>query len=132
MPRPDTGIADCKFDSAAAADEDEQFFGSGHSGVEQIAPEHDKVLIQQRHDHRRKFTALRLVNSDCIRRFELIGFVKIVGNEAVGIKADGKVSGIGIELDDLPEVAIENIFVIIIGILHHAVALFEYRTAELK
>ena len=54
------------FHRLAGTDQDQQFFGTGHSRIDQIALQHDKVLSQHRQDHHRKFTALGFVDRDRI------------------------------------------------------------------
>ena len=51
-------------------------FGTGDSGVEQIAVVHLAAVSGQRHDHRFKLAALTFVDGDGIAKFQLGGHLK--------------------------------------------------------
>ena len=66
-----SGGADGGGEGFVGADEDDEFFGAGEAGVEEVALEHHEMRFQQRHDHDGIFAPLRFVNADRIRQGEI-------------------------------------------------------------
>ena len=69
-----------------------------------------------------EFAALALVNGEGIGGLELVEFAGLVFDEALGIETDVELHRIGVDGGDVADVAIEDLFVVVVVCLDDLVA----------
>jgi len=114
-------------DGGATADEDAQLFGAGDGGVEEVALKHDVVFGGEDDYGAGVFSALGFVDGDGVGEDELVGeFFEGVGEWAEAVEFDDGlgvlVGGVGVDAEDAADVAVEDVFVVVVAGLHDSIS----------
>ena len=124
-------FADGEGEGAFVTDEDAELFGAGDGGVDEAALEENVVLGADGDDDAGELAALAFVNRQRIGGLELVELAGFVFDRALGIEADVQLHGIGVDGGDVADVAIEDLFVVVVVRLDDLVADAEGRLKAL-
>src|ERR1700720_4396273 len=118
---PPRDVAYSNRDCLLLADQHDQSLPSGHAGVEQVPLQHRVVLGQNRDYDGRVFGALALVDRRGVGRPQRIEFAEAVGDSAA-VETGGEFASVGIDIVDVADVAVVDVFVVVVLDLHDLVA----------
>lgn len=124
-------IIDCQRVSYWVANDEYLFFPSGDGGVEEVAFEHDEVLFEEGDDDDGKFAALGFMDRDGVGEGEVAHF-HAFDFGYLAIEVDGEGRGLGVYGDDFTEVAIEDVFIVVVACLDDFIVDFETGAADVE
>ncbi len=108
-------------DGALVAHQDNEFGGARHTGVEQVALQHHVVLRQNWNHHHGELRALRLVDAHRVGMDQFVQLRELVTHQR-SVEVDGEHMLLQIQRGDAAHVAVEDLAVVVVANLHHAVA----------
>ena len=117
-------------DRFAGADEDDQLFGAGDGRIQQIPLQHQIMLGGHRHHHARILRALALMDRNGERMDQFVHFQKVVHHRRA-VDADGEGLLQNIHARHAANVAVVDVFIVVVYRLHHLVAHAEQPPAQL-
>src|SRR5215472_18660990 len=105
----------------ALADQNDQSFAAGDTGVEQIALQHGVVLRRDRDHDSRVFRALTLMDRRGVSRHQRVQFAKAIGNRTT-IKCNGKFPAVRLDPRHVADIAVVDLLIVVVLDLHNLVA----------
>src|SRR5664279_1319381 len=99
----------------------DQTLAAGNAGVEEIALEHRVMLRRHVDDDNRIFRPLGFVDRRGIGENELVQFAKEIGHVAA-VEANCDLAELRVDRGDEAEIAVIDVFVVVVLGLHHLVA----------
>ena len=72
------------------------------------------MLSANRHDHARKLTTLAFVDRHRVGELKFIKLSRLIFDETIRLEANSDSQRIGVDANDMAQVAIEDVFVVIV------------------
>ena len=116
---------------AAAADEDDHFSGARDGRVEQVALQHEEVLRVDGNDDARVFAALGFVDGAGVGECQFVEVGRLIGDRPP-VEVDRERAFLLVDGADAAEVAVEDLQVVVVRLLHHLVARAQQAVAAQK
>ena len=114
-------IANCSFVSVRRSNHIHFSARAGNPGVDKIALQEEKVLLEQRNDHYRIFAALTFVNGDTVSKLHFGKFAFAIFDNFSG-KFNGYGGAVCGNGADNTGITIEHVFVIVVATLNYLIA----------
>src|SRR5208282_1327560 len=127
---PARNIANGDRDGLLLADENHELLATGDASVEEIPLQHHVVLGQDGNDHGGIFGALALVDGGGIGGNQRVELAEAIGHR-VSVEARHELARVGIDVDDVADIAVVDLLVVVILDLHDLVARSEDRAETL-
>src|SRR5271165_4213768 len=118
---PARNISNGDRDGLLLADENHELLATGDAGIEEIPLQHWVVLRHDRDDHGGILRTLALVDGGGIGGDQRVEFAEAVGHRAP-IEARRELARLGIDVDDVADIAVVDLLVVVILDLHELVA----------
>jgi len=114
-------VLDGRRKGVSRADKHDQLFTASGGGIDKVSLKEYVVLHDDGDDHRPIFRPLRFVYGDGVGKLEFVQFGELIGDDAA-VEVDRYSFVLVVYREDEPEVAVEDVLLVVVSYLHHFVA----------